>query len=111
MIKTPFIKQIYWNPPILSWLKVNTNGSSWGNLGVTGCGSVFRNCRGFVKGYFALAISYAYVFEAEIIVVINAINLVWDSSWKKLWIKVDSSFVVDLLMSNSTHVLWKLHRD
>lgn len=106
--KALVFKPFYQYPPLPGWLKFDTNGSSEGNLGSTSFDSVYRNYRGFVKGYFAYKIPHAYAFEVEII---NAINLAWEHSWRKIWIEAGSSFVVDLLKSNSVQVSWRLHCD
>ena len=52
--KAPVIKSVVWSPPAPGWIKVNTDGAALGSPGVGGCGGIFRNCRAFVKGCFAI---------------------------------------------------------
>ncbi|PON81274.1 hypothetical protein TorRG33x02_229060, partial [Trema orientale] len=35
--KAPIIVEVIWRPPLLSWVKVNTDGSAYGSPGPSGC--------------------------------------------------------------------------
>ncbi|KAK3183302.1 hypothetical protein Dsin_030588 [Dipteronia sinensis] len=99
--KAPVIKSVVWSPPAPGWIKVNTNGASMGSSGVGGCGCIFRNCRGFVKGCFAFSLSQVFIFEAELLAASLAMNFIWKYGWHRIWLESDSSYVVQLLSSRS----------
>ncbi|KAK9274913.1 hypothetical protein L1049_022168 [Liquidambar formosana] len=69
--KAPSIIPICWYPPSPSWIKLNTDGLAKGSLGLAAAGGVFRNCRGFVKGWFYVNIGIEYDFYAELLAAIN----------------------------------------
>ena len=60
--KAPVIKSVVWSPPAPGWIKVNTDGAALGSPGVGGCGGIFRNCRAFVKGCFAIPLGQVFAF-------------------------------------------------
>ncbi|GAU32706.1 hypothetical protein TSUD_145800 [Trifolium subterraneum] len=41
--KAPVIKEVLWQPPILNWMKCNSDGASLGNPGNSSRGGIFRN--------------------------------------------------------------------
>ncbi|KAI9198283.1 hypothetical protein LWI28_012969 [Acer negundo] len=71
------IKSVIWSPPTPDWIKVNTDGVVMGSSGFGGCGGIFRNCRAFVKGCFAIPLGQVFAFEAELLAVSLAINFAW----------------------------------
>lgn len=44
---------------------MNTDGCSRGQPGPSSCGGIFRNCRGFVHGCFALSLGSGFAYQAE----------------------------------------------
>jgi len=44
------IREVICHPPILNWIKCNCDGASNGNLGLSSCGEVFRNCPALFLG-------------------------------------------------------------
>ena len=72
--KAPHILEIIWHPPPPSLLKVNIDGAACGGPNHTACVDVFRICRGFVKDCFAIPLGVCFAFEAELVVVIHAIE-------------------------------------
>ncbi|KAI9198422.1 hypothetical protein LWI28_015556 [Acer negundo] len=99
--KAPVIKSVIWSPPAPGWVRVNTNGAAMGSSGVGGCGGIFRNCRAFVKGCFAVLLGQVFAFEAGLLTASLAINFAWKYGWHRLWLESDSSYVVQLLSSRS----------
>ncbi|KAK2655887.1 hypothetical protein Ddye_008939 [Dipteronia dyeriana] len=75
--RAPAIRSVIWSPPAPGWTKVNTDGASLSSPGVGGCGGVFRNCRAFVKGFFAVPLDHVFAFEAELLAASIAINFAW----------------------------------
>lgn len=45
-IPQPNFISVKWNAPPEGWIKINTDGSSIGNPGKAGCGSILRNDQG-----------------------------------------------------------------
>ncbi|KAK3229339.1 hypothetical protein Dsin_001220 [Dipteronia sinensis] len=98
--KDPHNLEVNWRPPPPRCLKVNTDEAAFGSPGLTGCAGVFRTCRGFVKGCFAIPLGVCFAFEAELAAAIHAIDA-WTFGWCRLWLESDSTFVVDTLRSRS----------
>ncbi|KAK1591397.1 hypothetical protein Q3G72_007018 [Acer saccharum] len=108
--KALVIKSVVWSPPAPSWIKVNTYGAALGSLGVGGCGGIFRNCRAFVKGCFAIPLGQVFTFEAELLAASLTINFAWKYGWHRIWLESDSSYVVQLLSSRSEMVPWRVRQ-
>ncbi|KAL0307928.1 UNVERIFIED_CONTAM: Retrovirus-related Pol polyprotein from transposon RE2 [Sesamum calycinum] len=92
--KAPVIHSIQWQPPPPGWMKVNTDGCSRGQPGPSSCGGIFRNCRGFVHGCFALSLGSGFAYQAEWVGVMTAIAIAHSKGWKYLWIESDSTYAV-----------------
>jgi hypothetical protein len=45
----PIIKEVLWQPPILNWIRCNSDGASTGNPGNSACGGVFRNSQAILN--------------------------------------------------------------
>ncbi|KAK2662084.1 hypothetical protein Ddye_000658 [Dipteronia dyeriana] len=72
--KASKILEVFWRSHPPGWIKVNTDGSSNGSPGPSGCGGIFRNCRRFVKGCFVVPLGVMYAFEVELLAVFKAIE-------------------------------------
>ncbi|KAI9186202.1 hypothetical protein LWI28_014797 [Acer negundo] len=81
-----------------------------GSPGFGGCGVIFRNCRAFVKGCFAIPLGQVFAFEAELLAASLAINFAWKNGWHRLWLESDSSYVVQLLSSRFEIVPWRVRQ-
>ncbi|KAK3225743.1 hypothetical protein Dsin_005605 [Dipteronia sinensis] len=108
--RAPVIRSVIWSPPAPGWIKVNTDGAALSSPGVGGCGGVFRNCRAFVKGCFAVPLGQVFAFEAELLAASMAINFAWQNGWHRIWLESDSSYVVQLLSSRSKQVPWRIRQ-
>ena len=80
--RAPRVIEVCWSPPPPGWIKVNTDGAAFGCPGLAGSGSIFRNCRGFVHGCFAIPIGVDFAFEAELVASIQAISFAWARNWR-----------------------------
>ncbi|KAK0578736.1 hypothetical protein LWI29_015418 [Acer saccharum] len=107
--KAPRILEINWRPPPPGCLKVSTDGAAFGSPGLAGCAEVFRTCRGFVKGCFAIPLGVCFAFKAELAIAVHAIDYTWTFGWCWLWLESDSTFVVDILRFRSRMVPWRWH--
>ncbi|KAK3183585.1 hypothetical protein Dsin_030871 [Dipteronia sinensis] len=92
--KAPVMRSLIWFPPAPSWIKVKTDGAALSSRGVGGCGGVFRNCRAFVKGCFAVPLGQVFAFEAELLAASMTINFTWQNGWHQIWLESDSSYMV-----------------
>ncbi|OVA10817.1 Ribonuclease H domain [Macleaya cordata] len=92
--RAPSIIQVNWALPLAGWIKINTNGSSHGNPGLSGYGGIFRNCRGFVMGYFADHLGISTSVIAEYLAVVRALEIVLSFGWVKIWLECDSSLII-----------------
>ena len=72
--KAPHILKVIWRPPPPDWLKVNTDGVTFGDRSLASCAGVFRTCRCFVKSCFAIPLGVCFAFEAEWAAVVHAIE-------------------------------------
>lgn len=71
--KAPKIIGVLWLPPILDWLKCNTDGSS--NNHSSSCGGIFRNNNVDFMLCFAENIGLANAFIAELSGAMRAIEI------------------------------------
>jgi ribonuclease HI len=88
--KAPRILEIIWHPPILDWIKCNTDGSALGSPGPSACGGLFRDNNGNHLGSFADFLGDSIAFLAELSGIMRAIELAFDRGWHSLWIECDS---------------------
>ena len=107
--KANSIVEVRWNLPPTGWLKCNIDGSALGAPGLSGCGGIFRTCRGFSKGCFSFFIGVGHAFEAELLGFILAVEKAKEFEWRNLWIESDSSYVVNLFRKKSGKIPWKLN--
>ncbi|MCI59356.1 ribonuclease H protein, partial [Trifolium medium] len=61
------IKEVIWIPPIVSWIKCNTDGTAKGCPGPVACGGIFRDNNANVVGCFAQNLNISTAFHAELI--------------------------------------------
>ncbi|KAK3182832.1 hypothetical protein Dsin_030118 [Dipteronia sinensis] len=104
----PVIRSVIWSPLALGWIKVNTDGAALSFTGIGGCGGVFRNCKASVKGCFVIPFNQVFTFDAELLATSMAINFAWQNGWHWIWLESDSSYMVQLLVSRSEQVPWRI---
>ena len=75
---------------------MNIDGAVRGVPGHSDCGRIFRNCKGFSKGYFSLYLSTKLTFEAEIIGFIIAVEIAKKLQWSPFWIEPNSAYVISI---------------
>ncbi|KAL6220268.1 hypothetical protein ACLB2K_008024 [Fragaria x ananassa] len=73
---------VLWHPPLIPWLKLNTVGFFKGNLGLDGCGEVFRDSFG---------VEFAFHF-----------------GWHHIWLESDSIAILQCISSSSFVPPWPL---
>ncbi|KAK2642030.1 hypothetical protein Ddye_023793 [Dipteronia dyeriana] len=104
--KASRILEVNWHPPLLSCLKINMGRATFGSPGLAGFAWVFHTYRGFVKGCFAIPLGVCFAFEAELVVVVHAMDYAWTFGWSQLRLESDSTYLVDTLRSRSRKVPW-----
>lgn len=100
----PHIYILNWRPPDFGWCKVNIDGLSKGNPGLSACEGVFRDNIGTFLGSFGISPGVNTACFAEGIIL--AVEL--SDCWWKLWPKAESILVIHLLSNHSLcKELWK----
>jgi ribonuclease HI len=102
------LKEVLWQPPLLTWLKCNIDGASCGNPGIAACGGIFRDHNAnFVYG-FAEPLGTCSAYVAEMCGFMRAIEIAFHKQWNHLWIESDSSTVVSAFINPDHQVAWSL---
>ncbi|CAA7040260.1 unnamed protein product [Microthlaspi erraticum] len=99
---------ISWLPPLVTWMKLNTDGASRGNPGLATAGGVIRDGDGQWHGGFSLNIGRCTAPMAELWGVYYGLCIAWEKGVSRLEVEVDSSLVVGFLQTGSvthTHCL------
>uniref|UniRef100_A0A2N9F1N1 RNase H type-1 domain-containing protein n=1 Tax=Fagus sylvatica TaxID=28930 RepID=A0A2N9F1N1_FAGSY len=85
------------------WFKLNTDGSSLGNLGLAGGGGIICNHLGDWVGGYSRAIGYTTNVQAELRALKDGLMLAIDLGILNLEVGMDSLVTVELLNSITTH--------
>ena len=101
----PKIIKVLWHPPILNWVKCNTDGSATSSS--LACGGIFRNNNAQFMLCFSENTGNGNAFFAELSGAMRAIELASQHRWTKLWLECDSAMVVNAF-KNNTIVPWKI---
>ncbi|GAU16217.1 hypothetical protein TSUD_298490 [Trifolium subterraneum] len=106
--KTPVIKEVCWEPPLINWTKCNIDGAACGNPGFASCGGIFWNFTAdFVYG-FAEPLGFVSPHYAELCGAMRAIEIAYQNNWNNLWLETDSSLVVSAFQNPANPVVWAL---
>jgi len=103
--KFNIIKEVLWSPPILNWVKCNTDGAA--SSGKAACGGIYRNADSEFLGAFAINIGNTSALNAELIGAMVAIELAHLKQWHNLWLETDSMLVF-LAFKSPNIVPWNL---
>ena len=105
--KPQSIKEVIWSPPVLNWVKCNTDGASIGNPGISACGGLFRNANSEFLGAFAINIGLSSALLAELIGAMVAIEVAYHKGWHSIWLETDSMLVFQAFKSSKI-IPWSL---
>ena len=94
------IVPVTWQPPSITWVKANTDGSVIGSN--SSCGGLFRDHLGAFLGGFSSNIGVGTVFEAELTGLMLAIKYAASHNWSRLWLESDSSSAVLAFKNHET---------
>jgi ribonuclease HI len=93
------IKEVIWTPPLVGWIKCNTDGSS--NTTASSCGGIFRDSNSNFISCFAENIGGGSAYHAELSAIMRAVEIANQRRWSNLWIESDSSLVVMAFKNSS----------
>jgi len=99
------IIEVIWNPPILHWIKCNTDGSA--NLNTSSCEGIFRDKNSKFVLCFAENTGVGNAYHAELSGAMRAIELAAQHNWSSLWLECDYELVVNAF-KNQSLVPWSL---
>ncbi|KAJ0027563.1 hypothetical protein Pint_36456 [Pistacia integerrima] len=91
------IRLVVWQPPLPYWVKVNTDGASKGNPGLSACEGVFIASACEFLGAFAVPLGTQCAYYTELMGVFMAVHIAHANNWRRLWIGSDSSIVVQAI--------------
>jgi ribonuclease HI len=106
--KTPILKEVCWQPPLLNWFKCNIDGASNGNPGNSSCGGIFRDHEANFILAFAEPLQITTSYVAELSGAMRAVEIAFQKNWKQLWIESDSAIVVSTFNNPTKQVAWQL---
>lgn len=89
-------------PQLVSWIapgedsvKLNVDGSSFGNPGRSGFGGLIRNDRGeWLAGFCGISTN----LHAELLAIVFGLNLAWNSGYRKVVCESDSKTTLDIII-------------
>ncbi|KAI5434431.1 hypothetical protein KIW84_021320 [Lathyrus oleraceus] len=88
--KSCIVKDFLWHPPILSWVKCNTDGASVGVSGVAACGGIYRDHSGNHLGRFSMSIGVGNALMTELTTATMTIEIAKDKNWNHLCNEIDN---------------------
>ena len=88
---------VQWQPPLVGWRVLNTDGAVKGVIGPAGAGGVIRDDNGqWVMG-FSEYLSHCTAVKAELHAALRGLQFAKAACIQKLWLQMDSTVVVDML--------------
>jgi ribonuclease HI len=106
--RVPYSREILWHPPLLNWVKCNTDGASNGNPGIASCGGVFRDSNADFLFAFAEPLGIASSYSTELCGAMKAIEIAYNKRWNNIWLETHSTLVVAAFKNPSKSVPWPL---
>ncbi|PRQ49267.1 putative ribonuclease H-like domain-containing protein [Rosa chinensis] len=91
--RAPKFTPVVWESPPPGWIKANTDGSFL-DPARAGFGGVFRDSDGLFLGGFSYNAAVPSAIDAEVLVVIEAVEVAMVRRWTHVWLETDSALVV-----------------
>lgn len=85
------------------YIKLNTDGSAIGNLGLAGAGGILRNHSGGWISSFSLHLGLASNNMAELAAVRQGLAIAWDRGFKFIQLELDSSVVLTWVIEKNAN--------
>ncbi|XP_059076968.1 uncharacterized protein LOC131876166 [Cryptomeria japonica] len=99
----------FWQPPPIGVLKINTDGSSRGNLGPAGIGGIGRDYLGSVVFLFSIYEGVHTINLMEGLAILCALEKAYDLGWRRVVCESDSQVLINLLIKQKVEdVSWQL---
>ncbi|XP_060203027.1 uncharacterized protein LOC132631469 [Lycium barbarum] len=92
------IIQVKWNPPNNGWVKINSDGCSKGNPGLSGSGGVIRNHLGNLVMAYAMNLNIQTNNYAEAIALKSGIDWCINNGKRKVMIETDSMMLIHWIL-------------
>ncbi|KAL4359579.1 hypothetical protein AHAS_Ahas08G0091500 [Arachis hypogaea] len=90
-------RNVQWNPPPAGWIKLNSDGTTQGNLGTIGCGGILRDEEGRWIAGFSHKIGVGTAFMAELCGVKKGLEITWTMGFRKIVVEIYAGEVIKLL--------------
>jgi len=103
--RAPMIREVIWHPPLINWIKANTDGAASSTN--SACGIIFRNWEADCLLCVSENLGLGNALRAELCGAMRAIEMAHLKHWSNLWLETDSKLVV-LAFSNESIVPWSL---
>ena len=106
-------KLVGWFPPLVHWLKLNTDGAFKASIGMASAGGIIRDKNGDWITGFAMHIGPSSPLQAELWAVLQGLTLCLHRGFNRIIVEVDSKCVVDILQRRDKRVgpNYRLTRD
>jgi len=95
--------QVRWYPPPEGCIKVNVDGSSFGNPGNAGFGGLLRNDIGVLLHGFSGSCGRASNLLAELSAIWRGLYLAWDLGYRTIIMESDSKTALNLISKEHQH--------
>jgi len=82
--------QLYWDFPVVGWIKVNTNDTTWGSPSLAACAGILRASHGENIGGFSALLRNQNALSVDIMGALLAIEQVQRARFIKLLLESDS---------------------
>ncbi|XP_062005947.1 uncharacterized protein LOC133723132 [Rosa rugosa] len=104
--KAPKFIPVVWEAPPSGWIKVNTDGSFSGTTRAS-FGGVFRDSEGLFLGGFSYNATVPSAIDAEVLAIIEAINVALVRRWTHIWLETNSILALRYF-KNPGLIPWRL---
>lgn len=98
-----FVKEICWLPPHDNVVKLNVDGSSFGNPGKFDFGGLFRNSHGEWLLGFAGSCGHSTIMNAKLLAIYHGLVLASTASYHNVICEIDSKVALALISEGTQH--------
>ncbi|KAF7813422.1 ribonuclease H [Senna tora] len=88
---------VKWDPPPVDWIKLNTDGTAYGNPGNAGCGGILRDHKGEWIGGFTSHIGSCSALDAELWGILKGLAFTKKKGLNSIMVECDSKEAITLI--------------
>ncbi|KAL0281699.1 UNVERIFIED_CONTAM: putative ribonuclease H protein [Sesamum radiatum] len=88
---------VYWRKPPEGWYKLNADGASKGNPGISGAGGILRDQLGKVIFAFQEPLGNATNTQAELSAIYRGLQICFSRGLRKIWIETDATAIIKII--------------